>query len=203
MLKFFLKAWLQDESLYPELVNWFLQWAVSCRCNISSHRAFCPRLETSKTECLRHLNKQRTHQITKETIKKSMKNPLFTHLIQGLSRIKSHQNPDQKQGALWSSGWRPSQVSCHRYFSQQGLVAKTPVTVGFLPFGLRAIWKQTAVEIASQGVRTTTMIKQNEMKTQHAKHDTARRNLKCHWDFRIAKLKSSDYPLKRAHIEIK
>ena len=54
-----------------------------------------------KAECLRHLNKQRTHQITKNNTKKSMKHPLFTHLIQGLSRIKSHQNPDQKQGALW------------------------------------------------------------------------------------------------------
>ena len=140
----FFKAWLQDESLYPELVNWFVQWAVSCRCNISSHRAFCPRLETSKTECLRHLNKQRTHQITKATTRKSMKNQLFTHLIQGLSRIKSHQNPDQKQGALWSSGWRPSQVSCHRDFSRQGLVAKTPATVGIYSF----LWRKPKLIIS-------------------------------------------------------
>ena len=53
----------------------------------------------------------------------------------------------------------------------------------FLPFGLHAIWEQMAVEVASRGVRTTTMIKQNEMKTQHAKHDTASKNLECHRDF--------------------
>ena len=71
----------------------------------------------------------------------------------------------------------------------------------FLPFGLRAIWEQMAVEVASRGVRTTTMIKQNEMKTQHAKHDTASRNLECHRDFflKTAQKKSSDHPLKRVH----
>ena len=42
-----------------------------------------------------------------------------------------------------------------------------PILQGFLPFGLHAIWEQMAVEVASRGVRTTTMIKQNEMKTQH------------------------------------
>ena len=61
----------------------------------------------------------------------------------------------------------------------------SPISQGFLPFGLHAIWEQMAVEVASRDVRTTTMIKQNEMKTQHAKHDTASMNLECHRDFSL------------------
>ena len=54
----------------------------------------------------------------------------------------------------------PNSSSFSKKMDHPWLQIAPPISQGFLPFGLRAIWIQTAVEIASKSVRTTTMIKQ-------------------------------------------
>lgn len=123
MLIFFLKAWLQDESLYPELVNWFLQWAVSLQVQHIVAQGILPKARNIENWVLeapeQAMNSSNT--VTKQTTKRSTIYPPHP-------RIVTNQKPSKpgSKARLSMIQWMETEPSFLSHSSRQGLVAKTP-----------------------------------------------------------------------------